>query len=437
MPVSRRVPETLFMLTVADAVEVLPEQSLGPRLPPEILIHVISEVGSTRELWEDPTKVPTKPSPAQATLKTLSLVNESLRSLAQPALFNYIHLYGNVDLCHFRARKLLRMLSTREESRGWIKVLRLHWVCNRNPDTGDFEAIAPPAVGQRGLMDIVSDLFLRLTQLRIFRADCVKITQAMYLQIFRLRSLRSVTCTQQWTVDGDPMGGSESSVEDLAIEDLRIEYTRHTATGGATARLAQSPRLRKLRTVIPLFDVLLGQPHPHVFQSLTELSVMGAKTAHYLADILSACPNLTSLESYVYDPREPAQNGAAATIPRNAVPFLKKLHLPLALAQEMVRGRPVESITIQLFRGEYTEGQWSKETLAPLTLGSASVKELSFTGYDWRDDGMDIIFELFPLLETLDVHFRGWFQGVSCVFISPDTFSRTVHMSSVGYKSTS
>lgn len=376
--------------------------------------------------------MPPNPSEAQATLKNMSLTNGSLRSFAQAALFGHIHLYGHTAQCHFRARKLLEMLSTREESRGWIKVLRLHWTWKLDLGTNGFEPISPPATGQRGLMDIMSDLFLRLTHLEEFRADCVKISPAMYLRMYRLSSLRTITIYERWSAD--EISSSSPSVEDLMIEDLcTVGYGGGGTIDEPIARLARSPRLRKLRTRIAIFDSLLRPPHPHVFHTLAELHIVDAGTAHRLVEILTACPNLVSFGIGGYDPETFEQGDMLTALPKHAVPLLKRVNVPLSLAQAMVQGRPVESIIVRACHGRYgPQCEWSKESLTPLTLGSASVKELSFPGYIWKYDSTDIIFELFPSVETLKVHFRGASQRVSRLTVPPLPHALTIRPCSDG-----
>lgn len=204
-----------------------------------------------------------------------------------------------------------------------------------------------------------------------------------------------------------------SDVANSAIEELctkSYSHSRQDAIERATARLARSPRLRKLRTRAAILALLLKQPNPHTFRALTDLYVDFVQTGHGLVNVLLACPNLISLEIWRY-------TGTSDAIPRHAVPLLRKLVLPLALAGKLVDGRPVQSIFIKPARDQIPNHgfHWSKQMLIPLTLGSAPVRELSFPGYRWREDGMGDIFQLFPLLETLEVHFKGASQPVSCI----------------------
>lgn len=388
-------------------------------MPPEILIQIISEIQATREPWADPGAMPLNPSPAQSTLRNLSLASQIFRSLAQPSLFHHIHLYGSVAECHFRAQKLLQMVISRPERASWIKILRLGWQWGINLSAQDLDLTQPHADGQRPIIDIVSDLFVRLTHLQVFRAKAVRISPEMYRHIYGLPTLRSVDCYQYWVAD-DPAGDEFFPTEDLRIENLDIKtYTHVGPLDPATAKLARSPRLRTLATPLFLFDT----HSPTAYHSLHELTITSTEGANIDQFIraLAACPNLRSIKIDGPYPTRFVQSGDLV-IPRATVPLLKRVDLPFEMVKAFVPGRPVESIRVKAPSPDTSTAPWARESWLPLTMGSTLVTELDFWAYQWVPEAMDTIFEFFPSLQSLEGHFIGdqWMAADNLVSVHLD-----------------
>lgn len=380
--------------------------------------------------------MPCWPSSAQSTLKSLSVVNRTLCSVAQPALFRHIHLYGDVAECYFRVRQLLQMITTYAERGSWIKILRLGWRTRFNHQRQEFEIPGPSAPGEPSLMDTVSELFNRLTRLTIFRADSFKITPQIYAHLFRLPTLRTVRCYQRWLEEG-PMEDNALNVDDLTIEDLNIVDTqKRPDIDTATAKLARSPRIRKLEAGIDVCDKLF-RDSPRTFDNLTELIIETLAHIHVdcFADILSACGKLESI--IVTGTDSPQLAEAAERLSKQALPFLSRVHLPVGIAEIIIPGRPVETIIVQAQNLRGVLYQWSRASLSLLTSGSVTVKELSLLGFTWKDDGMDIIFELFPYVETLKVQFFGKEQPVSWAVLTLNSPIQLMSPISLGYKTAS
>lgn len=301
------------------------------------------------------------------------------------------------------------MVISRPESASWIEILRLGWKWNVNYRTRDFDWPPPPAEGQRGLMDIVSDLFIRSTHLRVFRANSVKIPSEMYRHIFRLPSLRSIKCYQSWVAD-EPTDYDSFHTQDLGLESLDIAtYTYEGSVDRATVWLARSPRLRALTTPLFFFNRSIDQP-PHTYHTLFDLTItlVGDAPADRFIGALAACPNLRSIRVYGAYPQQYLQNGILE-VPGSVAPLLNKVEMHFPLAKFFIPGRPVESVLLNppFPPANPTSVHWSQDVLLPLTLGSTPIKELSLQGHQWTQDGMDAIFKSFPSLESLKVHFLG------------------------------
>lgn len=376
----------------------------GPTLPTELLIQIFTSLrlASTSGTPLIPNLVfATVPSTEQIALKNISLANEAFRSIAQPIVFDHIDLSGTSSECLVRARKILKMVEAREESTGWIKCLHLNWLPRRNFLPDDSETANHPAQ----LVDIVSQLFIRLTQVTTFQAEVVTLTPKIYSRLYCLPSLRALRLIH---ISLDETGLDLPPLDGLEIDDLHVDNgDQNPAMLIAIMRFARSPRLRKLTTgaLAPsILGALLGTP-PRPLANVTDVCIASpTPTLAQILDLVSACPNTRSITISVV-PSSTQLTERLPLIPQTVVPLLNRIEGPLDVVRAFTPGRPVE--TIEVLGPIHFAYEWSKETLAPLAAGSVPVRELTLQAMSWRDDATDIIYDLFPSVELLKVHFVG------------------------------
>lgn len=336
-------------------------------------------------------------SPAtQSVLKDLCLTDRTLCSIARPVLFDHFTLFEHPAESLVRARKLLSLLDSQVESRGWIKRLELHWLPWRRDPFGDPETIDHP----EQLLRTVSQLFVRLTQLSDLSVISSKFTEEMYAHLYQLPSLHTVRF-QSVPMDSCPLDTAELDVQKLRIRDLNISYDIEDGTGvTATARLAQSPSLRSLTTgklTDEFLESLIGRP-PRTFDNVEDLDVSGYEMElDRVVTLTLACPNIKSLN-------HAGSGTSAVTLPSGSIPRLNKIEGPLDGARMLVPGRPVRSIIVVSEEEVY---ECSREILEPLGAGSVRVKELTIQSIRWMHNAMDIIFDIVPEVEELKLQFVG------------------------------
>lgn len=376
----------------------------SPLLPGEIMINIFAEVGSTRYGLETDLR-PGHPSVEQITLKNLCLASRVFGRYAQPILFEYVDLFGERSYCLFRGRKLLQMITAREETAGWIKALRLHKA--EYHSTGG-QPEDPEAIDEESqLADVLSQLFLRLTNLQTLLADLVTVTPEMYACI-RLHTLRTLRVRKVTLLDVPvDIAGDDFKIEELTIDStpdgLGLEIPK------AIARFAWGPRLRKLKLgyITPAaVDTLLGNP-PRTLDNIEELSFAAAARgvpATQLFQLAAACPKVTSITTRGGHPQDELPVPSPQS---NLAPLLSKFQGPIGVAAALVPGRPVKEVAVRIALAPGLDFEWPRENLIPLTMGSVALQTLELDTLPWKDEAMDTIFELFPLVQTLKLSFRG------------------------------
>lgn len=153
---------------------------------------------------------------------------------------------------------------------------------------------------------------------------------------------------------------------------------------------------------------------PHHFEKLTELRVESpAVPLDAIVTLAAACPNLKTLLSagppYEWEltlglPLSPLPHLVRDA--KEAVPHLSKVQGTVKACQVFVPGRPVESVVIL---GSYMPRPmvWSRQDLLHVASGTVMLRELTLARFGWRDDGIDIIADMFPALKVLKVQFIG------------------------------
>lgn len=355
-------------------------------------------------------------------LKNLSLVNQTLRAIAQPALFRTIELVGEAHSCVFRARKLRRMFDARAGSWGWVKALRLAW---NGPEHNDPEGTEV----QEELARVVFDMFRRFDQLQECEfgakhliATTIRIPPEAYAHLFHLPELRAIALEP--TCISNIIPPLDTPFENLRLQHLQLNHPWTTAAQAdavvypGITRLAHCSTLRKL--VLPLVTPQIisqigGQP-PHIFSNLTALELYSRKPhADMLPSLLSLTPNITSLSiAFPHLTNDGTLDIEPGIIPAGAIPRLNVIKGPLNVIRLLVPHRPVSSITVvgtHVIRLPYS---WSTETIRPLRAGSVPVTELNLHSLEWKPDALDIISELFPDIAVLRIGFFGTEPQVSC-----------------------
>lgn len=364
----------------------------GPSLPLDLLQEIVLVFAAN---YEDLTELDfgSHSSPEQQTLKSLCRTNRILRSLAQPILFNHVNLSGPVGECMFRARKLMKMLDAREESRNWIKALRLSfWPSATN---SDLEAGSTEEIDEVG-----AQLFARLTHLQVFQVNRASLTPEMCGHLYNLPQLRILGLIHV----NIPHLPSRRAEGGLPIKCLHLySPSLEGEVSQTAASFANNPGLTEL-VLGRLNDQILADLLPYKFQNLLTLCIK-EKYAHLdlVVSLASACPALTSLlsEEPIHSDRS---DGKALT--ERDVPHLAVMKGSLRACQAFVPGRPIGSICVVTNRAHLTPPPaWSKQDLVPLTLGTSAVHKLELVGFGWTSDGLDVVMDMFPLLETLVIHF--------------------------------
>lgn len=379
----------------------------SPQLPAELLIEVIANISTNQHrspsrLFHYPTTVDSVTRLRNFTLKQLSLSNETLRSIAQPILFAHIDISGDQKKCLTKAQTLLRMVDTRNGSHEWVKTLYFRWFTYGNWKYAEVDKEADM------LAETVSIFFVRLTQVRDVAMFGIELSDEMYNHLYHIPTLRSLCLENVYT---KPFTNSSQAVEGLAIEELELGVDSEGSTADtarALTRLAQSPRLHSMKIsalTSPIYEALMGDP-PRTFAAVTEVSINGGAQLGHAIGLLSACPKAMSFRWGIPGERERLEPLPA--LPEGLVSLLGKVTGPLDVVRMFAPGRPVETIVVlEVDIGCY---QWSREALIPLTFGSVTLKELTLSSMWWREDAMDIISELFPLLTTLKLSFMGGLQ---------------------------
>lgn len=117
-----------------------------------------------------------------------------------------------------------------------------------------------------------------------------------------------------------------------------------------------------------------------------------------LYSFISRSPNVVSLIC-----SKPSGPIPKTNVPADTVPQLRLLTSPLAVAQTLVLGRPLEAITVTAPPGSHREGLGTMSEILPsLATGTGVVRTLQLCGFAWDDQVMDgRILELFPDLQDI------------------------------------
>ncbi|KAG9012025.1 hypothetical protein FRB94_006825 [Tulasnella sp. JGI-2019a] len=327
----------------------------------------------------------------KADLLNVCRTSRLFHELAEPLLFADIVL--KTDDSEFgidtRTRALLRDLTSRTETRQWVKSVKIKITSHRDDDKG---------------INHIADVFVQLHNLRDIVFRYINLTRSMIQHLLRLSHPFRLNC---WHV------GCATKVEDLVSDTRNLPITGLIVSGvrkpnavSLITRLALGPHLSVL-DLGPfdwpyIYPGLLQNPY-HNFDSLRRLEVhepVGHADMTGFLSLLASCPYLSHLK-IAYPSLISEKSYRPLFLPPSYIPHLSSVEAPNDLAGLLVRGRPVQSLrltsrtTINLDRG----------FLSQLKEGSASLRELDVDGFVWRDDVLLDIAEYLPALQNLRVRF--------------------------------
>lgn len=354
-----------------------------------------------------------RPYSSSESLKALCLTNTLFATLVQPVLFRRVQLHGGVRLAHFICRKLERMFNSRESSVEWVHQLFLCWELPTGAETPE-----PSEDEVKGQLEVLAgNLLKRMRNLRTLHVDNLKIPYRLYAQICQLPRLTKV-------VSRGATVGAPATTDTAAISTDTLVLTHLTLSCGFTVHSGitepADPSIAKLArsSYLTTLDVWRLSPENLVnilgpstlgggFPKLTELSIVhpGSPFAT-LISISSHCPGLHKLTLGSASRRNPPVQ-VPPELSSKIWSNLKEFQGWLEAGQLFIPRRPVQKIKISGASTATKEAWDTKTALTPLSTGSAVVKELVLRELPWRDECVEHLAALFPLLEVLEVSCDG------------------------------
>lgn len=345
-------------------------------------------------------------------LLALCLTCETLRSVAQPALFNRVHLRGKVRETLFVARKLEAFLNTREGSAEWVKELVLQWEGQAFPGGPFMDQFVnqDPQFDwlSAEMVDVASRLMTRMTNIRELKAQQIEVSQEMYAQLHELPMLEQATFSS--VIYTGPPSDARLRADTLPITRLSVLHGRtwlplpEYTMPREILQLAQGPALRELCLWRLTPEVILEAIGPGrvPLVNLQDLEISDPSSVFQtFLDFAPYTPNLESLTlGTVEFGMNPVPTARVPTsIPPTLWPHLKRFTGSLPAAQLFAPSRPLQKLEITGSPGE----EVTREALVVLARGSGHLKYLSLTGFTWRTELIPEIAALFPDTETLRI----------------------------------
>ncbi|KAG8999208.1 hypothetical protein FRB94_006397 [Tulasnella sp. JGI-2019a] len=333
----------------------------------------------------------------KADLRNVSTTSHLFHELAEPLLFTEIILqmdYSDPGI-ETRTRTLMRHLTSRAETRQWVKSIEISVYGSSNM-----------------AVNHIADVFVELHNLRHITINDMNLTDSMVRHLPRLSHPFSLNC---WDVGC--VAKAEDLVSDtqnLQLTELIVDRLRESNMILLVTRLALGPRLSILHLgrrdsyrIYPIFSQNPG----HDFDSLRDLEVyqpVGQAEMAGLVNLLSSCPWLLHLKiipvSMFHTDIE-----VAFQLPPTSIPRLSSLEAPYDLARLLVRGRPLLSLKLRC----KAKSNLDRGLLSQLAGGSTPLRGLDAANFIWRDDVLLDIVEYFPALQNLKLRVvEGYFNSM-------------------------
>lgn len=383
----------------------------SPRLPSELWQLTIDNFNKSTSLRD---------------LKALCLTSEEFRSIAQPRLFEALHLSA-LPLPNGeprRAEGILQLFTSRPESRSWTSNLIVYGtdgdVLSGGPSTADGETEGTPHQGA-----IIHSVFLQMQGLKSIELLHYNLTSEMYRHLYDLQRLRDVSL---WGLRATETAEKEVAIGGvLSFIKLRIQHSPKEDDGPAVMRVYRAllcPTLRSLTLDPRIADAIfrhIAFEHTVALPSLLHFNVSPSPQMppdlRSLFAFLRSCPNLSRfvlpangipLQSW---PSNHEGGYAHYEDAAGCAPELSSIHASGGLVRLLLPGRPINDI--EAFFPRELPLSLSEPGLEPYRCGKVSLKKFSVGAVTWTSDSMETLARLFPSLELLSVRVVGGSLSVS------------------------
>lgn len=338
-------------------------------------------------------------------VRTVSLLSEAWRAIAQPVLFKELELSMKDRVPYIRATGLLGLLTKRPETSTWIKTVLVfgdHF--RRLHEEPDFYTDA--------WTRMIENLLSKLVHLRkLVLSDLVLLPQAMVdiISLPRLRDLTFISTLNEST-------SSNEIAEDVISQVQRFQFDCDFWEGcrRAALRLLSGPELKELLLPAEALSNIISATGGKTFDNLVTLAVgVPAKDWRYLVEFLASCPHLRHLN---LDKSQALEGISDINVPSDIVPRLEYLSGPPVLAEVFVPGRPLSELVLgtPIRREGVINGPsfWKA-----LTTSTSRITYAIMPTILWTPEVLWLVSESLPAVELLELN---WFiadaELASCSF---------------------
>ncbi|KAG8998627.1 hypothetical protein FRB94_006756 [Tulasnella sp. JGI-2019a] len=319
------------------------------------------------------------------------MTSRLFHDLTEPLLFTEIFLFVDRPGSEIgtRSRVLIHHLTTRAETRQWVKSVEI-----------------TTAKDWSKSMDCIADIFVKLHNLRDIVFHGINLTDDMVRHMLHLSRPFRLKC---W----DTSCAAESrdlfsDTRNLQIAKLLIKGFRPPSMIPVIARLAFGSHLSVLELgqyEAPYIYLIFLQNPDHSFDSLRHLEVYEPVTQVDMTGFLSflvSCPQLSHL-GVVTVHTFMSEAKPTFLLPPTAISHLSSFDAPFYLAGLLAQGRPVISLRLRC----RAESDLDRELLSQLANGSTPLRELNAINLIWRDDVLLDVVEYLPTLQSLKIQVVG------------------------------
>lgn len=315
-------------------------------------------------------------------------------------MFRQLRFSGRSTQLKERTRNLLDLLRSRPDIHPWVQDLTIVYHA---------PAEDPDIAIELG----ISEIFCMLDNLRLVHIEHLPVSTDMWVHLHRLQGLREV---RFWNITLGEEAGKAVDPTELRLRDLIFNEVRRPDQT-AIARCALSPTLERLHiswTMAPYVYSLPFRPRSSILSTLEvpePLTNVDTRAFYEFGQHHPAITTIRLTRRFGGEPQtlspDPHVFSNLHTV-QGAVNFVKLL----------VPGRPVEDIEVSGSCGP-SVASLSKETLIPLSLGTAPLRRLHLNDFRWVDGCFEAIVDYFPVLEDLVV----WVKEVAPAVVSVGFFA--------------
>ncbi|KAG8972543.1 hypothetical protein FRC05_009776 [Tulasnella sp. 425] len=337
-------------------------------------------------------------------IKSLRLTSRSFNAIVEPLYWERVELFPTTR--PGESRQIIQHLHHNPAHRQLVKCLVLSkW--RPPPPLGDGADSNPTPEPTRPHVDLLSEIFTKLHNLRAIQVTWSHMTCAMYEHLYSLQQLEYLEFVKppiiplEGTLDTGRLNATALRLKAIAVSMGAVA----TIPGvSACARLFLSPSLEQLSissSMAPFIHTLTNQnsfDQLRHYEAVEPFDLGGFEEFYAFA---AHCPNLTSVKFRPRITTEVNELDAIPSPPDNILTQLRCFDGTLQLAARIVPGRPVERVITAC--PSFQLDNAFEASLKRLSNSSRSIKALRLNIRYLEDSYLSIISRVMAPLEELEI----------------------------------